>query len=255
MRSDRWEEWPLSSDISIAKFVRAMKQVVNKSVSGATMSGWQHLIRWAIVLMFCAHAALAHSDPAFVTFRAHVEAPQNRGVDRPSINPTPQRTLLLVGRKDPRIEIWFEMRYITREDACQSQTIIGRLAGAPEVPQAIDDSVRVPAGQSKFSIPLSLDRYIPGRCGWYPIGILHAEFEPGVNVGPAGTSGVAPIRAEGKRNVRLTWTCRQTTDSPQSPEKPRLRCDAMDYSVRDTIVSAEGGVLTIDISMTSASGE
>lgn len=212
-------------------------------------------MRLAILPVLCAFAGSVHAGRVTESFRERSEGPQNRGIDRPSINPTPHKTLLLVGHKDPRIEVWFKVTYITRNEACRSQTVVGRLAGAPEVPQSINDSVRVPAGQSKFAIPLFLDRYIPGRCGWYPVGVLHAEFEPGVNIGPADTSGVAPIRAEGKRSVGLTWICRQTMESPQSQEKPQLRCDAVDYSVSDTIVSAEGGTITVDFSMTSASGE
>lgn len=58
------------------------------------------------------------------------------------------------------MEIWFEMTYVTQAGACQNQTLLARIAGAPTVPQVIYDSVRVPAGQTNF------------QCLWFLTGIF-----------------------------------------------------------------------------------
>jgi hypothetical protein len=219
------------------------------------MIGRRNPMRLAMLFGLCASAGSVHAYPTAESFSEHIEGPQNRGIDRPSINPTPHKTLLLTGQKDPRIELRFALTYITQDEACQSQTFAGHLAGAPEVPGSIDDWVRVPVGQSTFSITLFLDRYMPGRCGWYPIAILHAQFEPGVNTGPLTISGVAAIRAEGKPSVKLTLICRQATPSSRPQEKPVLRCLAVNHSADDMIIAADGGVVTIDVSMVAGSGE
>lgn len=187
-----------------------------------------------------AHASLAQLHPPVLAFHAHVEEPQNTLFDRPRINPTPQKKLLLVGTKDSRMEVWFEMTYVTQAGASQNQTLLARIAGAPIVPQVIYDSVRVPAGQTKFSVPLVLDRYIPGRCGWQPSAILHAEFEPDISLGPTIKSGVVGIRSQGRRNVKVAWVCRQSVEFSPSDEKSRLACQGVGgYSEESTTVSAD----------------
>ncbi|CAM2170406.1 hypothetical protein PSAC2689_10278 [Paraburkholderia sacchari] len=195
-------------------------------------------------------ASLAQSHSAILTFHSHVEAPQNTWLDRPGVNSAPQKKLLLTGTKDRRMEVWFYITYVTEAKACQNQTLLARAAGAPEVPQVIYDSVRVPAGETKFSVPLVLDRYIPGRCGWHPSALLHAEFEPDISHGPTFWSGAAAIRPQGRRYVKVTWLCQQTGDYSALEDKTQLACQGIGgYSEESTTVSADGGVVEVDFTL------
>ncbi|WP_322095634.1 hypothetical protein [Paraburkholderia bannensis] len=210
------------------------------------MMSWKTLIVLGISMLgLNVSVAQSHSD--LLVFDTHHEAPQNTWFSRPKVNPAPQKTLLLTGMKDARLEVWFKMEYTTQSKACESQNFIGRTVGAPEIPQVIYDSVRVPAGQTKFSISFFLDRYIPGRCDWRPSGVLHSEFEPAVAAGPTVTSGVVAIRAAGNRNVKLMWRCRR--DAP--PEDPRpLECQGVEkYPAVNTPVSSDGGVVQADFTL------
>lgn len=185
-------------------------------------------------------------------FQEHEEARQNKGFDRPEINPSPQKTLILQGHKSAELEVWFSMGYETSLEKCRTQALLSRVLGAPDVPQTVDEWVRVPAGQTDFSVSFYLDRYLPGHCGWQPFGVLHAEFDPRAITGPLSSSGVVAIRPVGKQRTRLVWTCRQVFD-PVDPKKlPHMSClNTNRRALEDTIVSMDGGVVEVVFTLES----
>ncbi|MGC2961336.1 hypothetical protein ACPUET_15280 [Paraburkholderia graminis] len=201
------------------------------------------------------YTTLAQSQPAVMHFTEHEEQPQNRFIDEPRINPSPRKILVLQGHKDRGIEIWFDSAYSTTNEECRSQSLGNRILGAPNVPQAVIDSMRVPAEQTEFSVRFFLDRYLPGRCDWQPIGVGHAEFEPNVSRGPKGNSGVVAIRPEGKHRTELAWVCHHATSYYSKGEEPWLACQTMGrFSIEQTTMSTDGGLVEIKFTLAPDQG-
>ena len=109
-------------------------------------------------------------------FRSRIESDGSRPSDRPEPNSSPRSLLVLRGRKDPALEIWLGVKFLTTNDECRSISLGALLAGAPAVAQSVSDFVRLPPGQTNFSVRFFLDRYLPGYCGWKPVGVEHAAF-------------------------------------------------------------------------------
>ncbi|MFX1766597.1 hypothetical protein PWP93_29265 [Paraburkholderia sp. A1RI-2L] len=194
---------------------------------------------------------LAQSQqPAVMEFHQHSEAERNRFFDRPQINPSPGKALVLQGSKDAHIEVWLHLSYGTNNEKCNTQTLFASILGAPDVPQTVTDSVRIPAGKTAFSASFFLDRYLPGRCNWQPFSVSHAEFEPSVGPGPYVMSGVVAIRSEGKRKTKVTWVCHRKPSYLSEDEPKRLECIAGErYSDEDTTVSIDGAVVEVDFTL------
>ncbi|CAN0643281.1 hypothetical protein [Burkholderia cepacia] len=89
------------------------------------------------VFSFGGYALVAQAQSDLIQFREHAEAAQNRYSDRPEINPSPQRILVIQGHKDPRIELWLDSFYATTRAECRAQTAFARLVGAPDVGQGV----------------------------------------------------------------------------------------------------------------------
>jgi hypothetical protein len=192
-------------------------------------------------------AVSTQAQATAMQFYEHEEAANNRSGDRPQINPSPRRVLVLQGRKDPNLEIWFVSLYGTTKLECQAQTLPGRLTGAPDVLQAIYDSIRVPTGNATFSVRFFLDRYLPGHCDWQPMGVLYSAFDPSTSTGPTSRSGMVTIRPNGQQRAELAYICRRMTKSPSSGETPRIVCQpAKHFSNDATTMSSEGGVIELE---------
>lgn len=174
---------------------------------GGAMSPRAHLVLVLVIGWFAAGPGRASADEPPLRFDAHVEAQHNALSDRPMETDDPQRVLVIQGSKDPKVELWLGIDFASTEPRCRSQTLLGRVTGAPDVPQLITDNVRLPAGQTHFEIRFFLDRYEPGRCRWQPMGIRHAEFVPGLSAGPSEWSGLIGFSDAGRREATLAWTC------------------------------------------------
>jgi hypothetical protein len=183
-------------------------------------------------------------------FEPHREDANGKPLDRPRINPSPHALLVIQGHKDPNLEIWFSITYVTTNSACKNQTLINRISGAPEVAQSVQDFVRAAGGQSNFSLHFYLDRYLPGRCGWEPLVLLHGEFEQGRSDAPRSFAGVVGISAEGVRNMAIHWDCQRTIDFYRKPTKDDISCLATsNFSDGNRPVSTNGGVLDLTFSL------
>src|SRR5215475_9298294 len=75
---------------------------------------------------FVGSALVAQAQPNLVQFREHTEAAPNRYSDRPEVNPSPQRILVIEVHKDPRIELWLDSLYATTREECMTQTAFAR---------------------------------------------------------------------------------------------------------------------------------
>lgn len=193
---------------------------------------------------------LARAQPAVMEFHEHSEAQQDRFFDRPQINPSPGKALVLQGSKDAHIEVWLHLSYGTNNENCNTQTLLAHIFGAPDVPQTVTDSVRIPAGKTTFDARFFLDRYLPGRCNWQPSSVLHAEYEPSVGPGPYVMSGVVGIRPDGKQKTKVTWICHRKPSYLSQDEPKRLECIAGEsYSDEDTTVSIDGAVVEVDFTL------
>lgn len=214
------------------------------------MTYQQVLVRVCLLLWVSQFAVATQAQPALQQFREHTEAPQNRPDDEPELNPHPEKALVLKVHKDAKIEIWFDLLYSTTNQACLTQSLIGRIAGAPNVPQAIYDSVRAPVGKTRFSARFLLDRYLPGKCGWQPMGLGHAEFDPSVASSPIVHGGVAATRTEGSNSLRFTLACRRMPPDRSHFQQARLRCNFKDrFSPEMTTLSTGGGLVEIEVTL------
>lgn len=195
-------------------------------------------------------ASAIQAQPDLRQFREHMEARQNRGYDRPDLNPHPEKVLVLKGRKDSRIEIWFDLLYTTTNDACSSQALIGRIAGAPNVPQAVHDSVRVPAGVTGFSANFFLDRYLPGVCGWQSMALGESAFNPSVASHPINHGIVVVTRPKGGKALQRALACHPASLDASHAEKNRLECGWKGFfSEEGTTLSLDGGVVEVEITL------
>ena len=209
-----------------------------------------------LFLFFCASVAsvlLSVASCATVSgFQSRIEGGGNRPSDRPELNRSPHRLLVLRGRKDAAMEVWLGVQFVTTNDECRSQSMGALLGGAPEVEQAVSDFVRLPPGQTDFSVRFFLDRYLPGHCGWKSIGVEHAEFVPGVNHLPIALSGLAAIRDNGINKQRIDWICQQKK-TYATGERLFLSC-MLKTPVKfgGPPVSTDGAVIDLDYQLSPA---
>jgi hypothetical protein len=208
------------------------------------------------VVCFVGYTLIAQAQPDLVQFREHTELAQNRYSDRPEINPSPQKILVIQIHKDPRIELWLDSLYGTTSAECMTQTALAHLVGAPDVPQDVYDSVRLPAGQSDFTVRFFLDRYLPGRCNWQPMGIGHSEFLPEDSDHPNVNSGVVavahreltpwgPVGLSGTENA---WVCHRK-ENPRTHVKELFCMSARPFPVERQYMSIEGGRVKIEFAL------
>ncbi|MGU7779264.1 hypothetical protein [Burkholderia sp. PU8-34] len=209
------------------------------------MSAHAHVVLVAAIGWLAGAPGPVLAGDSIMRFEAHVEAPQNTLSDRPMETDEPQRTLVIHGRKDPKVELWLGIDYASTNPACRSQTLLGRMMGAPETTQVIADNVRLPAGQDRFDIRVMLDRYEPGRCGWQPVLVRHAEFVPGVADGPAGWSALVGFSETGRSEATIGWSCRLGMDAA-SPTF--LGCFATSRG-DVTRISSQGGTVNVSFAL------
>lgn len=208
-------------------------------------------IKCSVVLCLSAALASAPSVAGVMEFQPHFEESRNRFIDRPKINPSPQHVLVIRGRKAADLELWFGLAYGTTNQKCESQTMVGRIFGAPEVAQDIVDWVRVPKEDRDFSVRFFLDRYEPGKCQWQPFATYIAKFVASESQGPGGYSGFTLIRADGSSEVTIDWTCERKFARVSGAEEYKyLLCVSRHHrtSLNDTI-STDGGVINLDIDL------
>ncbi|RQS66879.1 hypothetical protein DID96_23180 [Burkholderia sp. Bp8963] len=177
------------------------------------MSPHAHVVLVLAIGWLAAAPGRGLAEDRVMHFDAHVEAPQNELSDRPMETDEPQHALVIHGRKDPKVELWLGIDYASTNPQCRSRTWFGRIMGAPETTQVIGDNVRLPAGQDRFDIRFLLDRYEPGRCGWQPVLVRHAEFVPGVGAGPGGWSALVGFSDTGRSEATIGWSCRLGIDA------------------------------------------
>ncbi len=203
----------------------------------------RRLVICAVVL-----TALSQAAPARVmNFESHRREPQNSFSDSPELNPSPHADVVIQGKKDPRIELWFIATYSTTNDACRARSLAMVLTGAPKVAQTIYDTVRVPAGESKFSVHIYLDRYSPGRCGWTPIIIDRAEFVPDEARGPGAMTGFVLVGDKGIGRMSFIFRCQRYSNLPGAEPSLVLRCMGIRRRESDGHeVSIDGGIIDID---------
>jgi hypothetical protein len=200
-------------------------------------------------LVWASHPFVSHAS--VTQFQAHIEGVGSRPADRPELNTSPQHVLVLRGRKDPDLELWLGVELGTSNNQCLSQSWVARLEGAPDGPQSNGDYVRIAPGQTTFSVRFFLDRYRPGRCGWRPLLIEHAEFVPGPDSRPSARSGVAGISDNGQREATIGWICHQDRTPPSSHAS--LICTTTKHSPFGVpAISIEGAVLDLDFRLVPA---
>jgi hypothetical protein len=189
-----------------------------------------------------------HAFPAHAQLKEHMETPNNRTADKPDANPSPQNVLILQGRKDPKLEIWFSATYSTTNPECETQSVVGKLYGAPPSPQTLYEAIRVPSGQSEFSVRVYLDRYLLGKCNWQPISILHLVKDPDLG-NRASHKGLVVIRQNGKRKTSLSYTC-QKSIAHSKENNNRIVCKlAQGVSLEMTEMSPQGGVVDLEYTL------
>ena len=207
---------------------------------------------------FLGYPLVVQAQPDLVQFREHTELAQNRYFDRPEINPSPQKSLVIQVHKDPRIELWLDSSFGTVNEECWNRTAIAYFLGAPKVAQGVYDSVRLPAGQSDFSVQFFLDRYLPGRCKWQPMAIGHSEFLPEDSDHPnvnSGVFGLAPPKLPtplsmgpiGLSETEMTWVCHRRENTRTHVEE--LFCGAVGRVLDHQWVSIEGGHAKIEFAL------
>ncbi|KVC96606.1 hypothetical protein WI78_16500 [Burkholderia ubonensis] len=184
----------------------------------------------------------AIADDSRLHFESHIEAPHNQLSDRPTETDEPHHVLVIQGRKDPKVELWLGIDFASTQPQCRSQTWFGRLFGAQDLPQVVTDNIRLPAGKDRFEVRFYVDRYDPGRCGWQPLGIRHAEFVPAVSNGPSGWSGLIAFSDAGRREATLVWSC-QLGVSSASPTD--LGCLTRTRGAGAMRISSEGGTVNV----------
>jgi hypothetical protein len=175
------------------------------------------------------------------------EAPNNRNSDKPYANPSPKNVLVLKGRKDPRLEILFSATYSTTNPECETVSVPGLIFGAPKVAQTIYDAVRVPPGQFEFSVSVYLDRYLPGKCNWQPISILHLVKNPDLS-GRSGHHGLVVIRNNGGKETALSFICSTWTPDANDDKTSMTVCRAVDVHP-DNHMSPSGGVVNLQYTL------
>ena len=202
------------------------------------------------VIFSLASAFAVAQQPEGQKFRELEEGRQNRSFDRPEINPSPQKTLIVQGRKSEGLEIWFATGYETALPECKTQTLSARLFGAPDVPQVVYSWVRVPAEQTEFSVSFFLDRYLPGHCNWQPFSVNRAVFDPQATIGPKGISGVVSLRLVGKQKTRITWQCTRIPEQRNPQKPPYISCiTTQPFVYENTVVSTDGGVVEVEFTL------
>lgn len=216
---------------------------------GGSMLHLRALI-WMLLLCMSGYAAPMHAQPVFLQFREHEEGEQNRAADEPLRNPHPSKALVLKGRKDPRIEIWVDFLYSTTNGACLAQSLIGHIAGAPNVPQTVRDAVRVPVGKSEFTARFFLDQYLPGSCGWEPMVLGNTQYIPGSAPGPISREVAAITRAHGGPSVHAVLVCHQKPITGAEKEASRLDCYWQGpYSEDGKTLSTDGGSVQLEVTL------
>ncbi|CAH2914675.1 MAG: hypothetical protein CPSOU_2540 [uncultured Paraburkholderia sp.] len=219
------------------------------------MAWRQFEVQTCITLSLLGHAIAGQSQPSIMQFRQHEEAQHNRPTDKPEVNASPRSSLVISGHKDPGIEIWFDLSYGTTIKQCNTQSVANRMLGAPDVPQAVIDSIQVPAGQTEFSVRFFLDRYLPGGCNWQPMGLGHAEFEPALSQGPTVSTGVVSIRPNGKRSTELAWVCQRAKTFYSSGGQSWLKCHTKQrVSNEQATISTKGGVVDVEFTLETGAG-
>jgi hypothetical protein len=185
-------------------------------------------------------------------FQSHIEGDANRASDMPELNGSPHNLVVIRGNKDSALELWLGLEYVTTNAECRTQSIGHLMSGAPIVEQFVEDFVLVPAGQSNISVQFFSDRYLPGRCGWRPIGIDHVQFVPGLNTGSVARSGVAKIGADGKREIAVEWICQQKSYVLKGTGRLPLHLNCLAQNARGVgypPISEDGAVIDMDIQL------
>lgn len=191
-------------------------------------------------LMGCSATPTFH--PTNIEFVAHRVNQNNRASDTPATNPKPQHWLVIRGHKDPSMAIWFGLGYSTTHSNCESRNMWGVLGGAPQVSQGMTDWVEAPAGLAEFSVRFSLDRYMPGPCGWKATGGLVATFLPSLTPGPNGWHGFISISPEASEAVNMVEQCHLYRDNYW--QGTFVSC--YPEHGRNFTISNQGGVVSVD---------
>jgi hypothetical protein len=214
--------------------------------------------RVSVLVCFGGYALVAQSTPDLMQFREHTAAVQNRYADRPELNPSPQSILVIQIHKDPHIELWLDSLYGTTNDECRTQTEFAHFIGDPDVSQGVYDSVRLPSGQSDFTVRFFLDRYLPGRCNWQPMGISHSEFLPEDSRHPDSNSVIIAVRQKSPpltpgpvivTETKIAWICHR--EEPRTHAKG-LFCHGRPTSLENhanQAMSIDGGFVKIEFAL------
>ncbi|NLP64637.1 hypothetical protein [Paraburkholderia sacchari] len=195
-------------------------------------------VLWGLV----GQAFVVRAEPGEIEFHGHEEAEQNRLIDKPTLNSSPQRLVVIKGHKDSNLELWFELSYTTQAKQCQTQTLAGRVMGAPDTSQEVIDWLRVPAGQTEYSVRFFLDRYLPGRCNWRSLALFRTVFDAAQGARPDGKSTIVVFRPDGRQSTEVTWVCRRKPTQESRGKEAWLTCSTVGpFSPETTIMSDEGG--------------
>lgn len=155
----------------------------------------------------------SRSSPDQGGFVAQSVADNNRPWDAPQENQSPRRWLVITGRKDPSLEVWFQTVYDTTNSKCDTYSLGTLINAAPAGRQRIYQMVRVAANEADFVVKIPLDRYRPGSCGWKPTVVNMSAFLPSLTRGPGSVDTFVSITAMGSRHVDLTEQCRLYRDN------------------------------------------
>lgn len=190
-------------------------------------------------------------------FQPHIEGDSNRESDRPELNSAPHHLLFLRGEKDPSIEVWLGVQFATTNEQCQSRSQFQSQINALFRDQSVGNLVRVPSGQTNYSVQFLLDQYLPGRCGWRPVGIVHTEFVPDSNTGSIALSGVTTIRDDGVSELAIEWICQQKSYSLKGSGPLPLHLSCMSHNKigkPDPPISTDGAVIDMNFQLAPGVG-
>ena len=186
----------------------------------------------------------SRSSPDQGGFVAQSVADNNRPWDAPQENQSPRRWLVITGRKDPSLEVWFQTVYDTTNSKCDTYSLGTLINAAPAGRQRIYQMVRVAATETAFVVKIPLDRYRPGSCGWSPTVVNLSSFLPSLTRGPGNFDRFVSITALGSRHSDLAEQCHLYRDDYRQETFPLC----VPVSLGPVEVSESGG--SIDVGFT-----
>jgi hypothetical protein len=141
-------------------------------VSGVTLSHGENRLR-SRLLPLCA-LMLSGAAAAFTLLGCRMSNVGANDRDYPKVNPHPQRAVELRVSVPATLRVRFDANYSTPPYTGDCHFTVG--VGA-EAPFAVSMPVELHGAGEQQSAIVTIDRYLPGRCGWYFTGISYTMLD------------------------------------------------------------------------------